>query len=93
MANWESDNVSILFNLSDIPVTCCRTPGDINHDGTVDLLDFQYLRDFLHKDGPEPPCFEEGDINGDGEITEKDISCLARYLFSKEKPCLPAECS
>ncbi len=71
---------------------CCRIVGDINHDGLVDILDFQYLRDYLHKDGPEPLCRAEADVNGDGQITQDDIACLARFLFSSGNPCVFVDC-
>ncbi len=92
IANSYPSGVSVLLNLTGEPGPCCQLAGDVNHDGILDLLDFQYLRDYLHKDGPEPPCFEEADVNGDGEITGADMSCLARYFYSQGNPCVFVEC-
>jgi len=72
--------------------SCCMLVGDVNHDGKVDPSDFQYLRDYLHKDGPEPPCLEEADVNGDGEVTREDMSCFARYLYSPGNACVFVPC-
>ncbi|UCE24477.1 MAG: VCBS repeat-containing protein [Candidatus Zixiibacteriota bacterium] len=92
VANTYPNGISILINLTYEPGPCCRYPGDADHDGQVDILDFQFLRDYLHRGGPPPPCFEEADVNGDGNITKEDMSCMARYLFSKGTTCEFVEC-
>lgn len=47
--------------------------GDINHDGTVNLLDFSILAH--HYSGAKPL---EGDLNGDGKVNALDLSIMAK---------------
>ena len=73
---------------------CAGIRGNIDGDpeDVIDALDLHYLVDYLAKDGPEPPCMDEADVNGDGVIDRKDLSCLARHLYSQGNPCQPADC-
>lgn len=89
VANQGSDDISVLMNRS---IICCESRGDVDHNGSLDLLDLQYLNGYLHREGPEPPCLDEADVNGDGVIDTDDVSCLATFLFSKGDRCQPAEC-
>lgn len=53
------------------PVMC--TPGDVNHDGMVDLIDLiSVARDWLLKDSL-------ADINDDGVVSEGDLELVKNY--------------
>ena len=51
-------------------------PGDVNHDGTVNLTDFLLLaRNFGNTSAP---LFENGDLNGDGVVNLADLLIVTR---------------
>jgi hypothetical protein len=73
---------------------CCRTRGDANGSGAVNISDLSYLVDFLFRGGLEPPCPEEGNVNastGAGNQTNvSDLSYLIDFLFrggAEPPPC------
>ena len=54
VANYESDNVSILLNTTQ---SCCVQRGDINHNGTgPDIADLVYLVNYMFNGGPDLQC-------------------------------------
>jgi len=66
-------------------------PGDIDHDGDVDIADLQYLADFYYGTGPVPPYeingfYPAADVDGDCVITLADVVYLANYLQSGGAP-------
>lgn len=59
--------------------------GDVNRDGTVDILDIIYLIDYKFKNGP--PCgLYEGDVTYDGKINLRDILRMISFLFKNDPP-------
>ena len=57
-------------------------PGDINHDGRVDILDaFALAREIKTGAHPGPGR----DINGDGVVDERDVAALAARAVSLGK--------
>ncbi len=54
--------------------------GDVNGDGTIDVLDIFYLINFLFAGGPVP--VGASDVNGDGAIDVLDIFYLINHLFA-----------
>lgn len=61
--------------------------GDVNGNGTVNLLDIVFIIDFLYKGGPAPNPLEAADVNNDSVINLLDILRLINYLY-KEGPGL-----
>jgi hypothetical protein len=57
-------------------------PGDVNHDGKINIADPMYLYRFLLRNGPPPAQFKEADFNGDGSVDMDDMTALLSYLFS-----------
>jgi serine protease AprX len=56
-------------------------PGDLNADGTVDVLDITALIDAIFR-GAEPPAgYDYVDINGDCQGTVLDLVYMIDYLF------------
>src|ERR1043166_1216792 len=57
-------------------------PGDLNHDGQVDILDaFALARELKTGVHPNPQL----DINGDGVVDERDVATLATRAVSLGK--------
>jgi hypothetical protein len=52
-------------------------PGDINHDGRVDLTDLAQL--LAHYGMSEGASYEDGDINGDGGVDLTDLALLLAH--------------
>ncbi len=78
LGNSVSDNVDYC---PWIPWNCCVVRGDVNHSGTINVVDLSYLVDYLFFEGPAPPCFEEGDVDGSIAINVVDLTYLVDYLF------------
>ncbi len=77
------------------PSSCCvDVRGNVDGDPNeiISMLDLHYLIEYMFKDGPEPPCLEEADVNGDGEINARDLSCIARVMYSHGNPDQLADC-
>jgi len=72
--------------------SCCLLAGDVDQSGEVDIADLHYLRDYLHSDVADLPCFDAADVNGDGLLTQEDLSCIARYLHSTGNACVFVPC-
>ncbi|MEW5922463.1 MAG: dockerin type I domain-containing protein [Candidatus Zixiibacteriota bacterium] len=66
--------------------------GDVNIDGSINLLDITYLVRYLYKDGPEPvPKALAAEIDGSGNVNILDVAYLVNYLFKNGPP--PVELS
>ncbi len=66
-------------------------PGDVNNDGHIGGSDFNYLFDFLFRQGPAPPVLANADPNGDCWVDLADLEYLIAYLSSTGPP--PVECT
>ncbi len=64
------------------PTDLDLTPGDLNHDGSVNILDaFLLARHLDHKSRPPG-----GDLNGDGRIDAADVRQLVEMVVHIEPP-------
>lgn len=65
-----------------LPDQSAFIPGDLNHDGQIDILDAFALSKQL-KFGPPP----DGrlDLNGDGVVDERDVATIAARAVKLEK--------
>jgi hypothetical protein len=52
-------------------------PGDINHDGRVDLTDLAQL--LAHYGMSEGACYEDGDLDADGDVDLSDLAVLLAH--------------
>jgi len=55
--------------------------GDVDGDGTVNLLDVTFLLSYIYKSGDAPPVLEAADVNNTGELNILDITYLINYLY------------
>ncbi|MEZ5359077.1 MAG: dockerin type I repeat-containing protein [Candidatus Zixiibacteriota bacterium] len=60
---------------------CTDVPGDVNNDGNVNILDADYLLQYLYSGGPAPVCPCQADLNGKPGINILDVSYLLNYLY------------
>ncbi len=58
---------------------CCVLPGDINGDGSVNILDIIQLMPAIFE--PHSVCFNTADTNGNGVINILDITQLIAFLY------------
>lgn len=60
---------------------CDYICGDLNDDGTVNILDITYLINYLYKGGPAPEPLESADVNSDMTVNILDVTYLIAYLY------------
>jgi len=66
---------------SNLPVTITYPCGDIDQNGTVDIIDILFLINYKFKGGPPPEPLSSGDINADGHVDILDIIYFIDYKF------------
>ncbi|UCG60693.1 MAG: PKD domain-containing protein, partial [Candidatus Zixiibacteriota bacterium] len=69
--------------------TCCMVAGDVDHDGSMNILDIDYFIDWLFRGGPEIGCFEEGDADGNLSLDLLDVDYMIDYLYRDGPPPVP----
>ena len=62
------------------PVVPGVTPGDVNADGSVNVMDLALAKRMLTEDRPTVIGASPEDTDGDGTFSTKDIVRLAKYL-------------
>jgi hypothetical protein len=55
--------------------------GDVNGDGVINLLDINFLINFIYKGGPAPVPLERGNVDGLPGINLKDITLLINFIY------------
>jgi hypothetical protein len=60
--------------------------GDVNNNGTVNILDVTYLINYLYKGGPPPPIPYLADCNGKVGLNILDVTYLVNYLYKGGPP-------
>jgi C1A family cysteine protease len=55
--------------------------GDVNQNGSLNILDITFLIAYLYQDGPAPADTLLGDVNNDGTINIIDVVRLIQYLY------------
>ena len=78
VANYCSDNVSILLNTTTIIVYTC---GDANADEAVNVGDAVFLINYAFKGGPAPDPLMAGDASCDYAVNVGDAVYLINYAF------------
>ena len=56
--------------------------GDVNGDGSVDVLDVFALINYLFAGGDTPSAFCQADANADGAVDILDVFYLINHLFA-----------
>ncbi|MBU8869510.1 MAG: VCBS repeat-containing protein [Gemmatimonadales bacterium] len=72
--------VEVFFNST--RTSCCMIRGDVDNSGQLDILDLDYLSEYLYSAGPESPCMDEADVDGNGVVEEADLDYLVAYLWA-----------
>jgi hypothetical protein len=60
---------------------CPYSPGDLNLDRNVDIVDAVFLVNYLFRNGKEPCPLKSADANCDQEVTIADAVYLINYIF------------
>jgi hypothetical protein len=58
-------------------VTATLSPGDVNHDNQVDIIDLGLLADAFGTTPASPRWNADADLNGDGSVDILDLGLLA----------------
>jgi hypothetical protein len=61
--------------------SCCANRGDADHNGALDILDIEFLIDWLYRTGAEPQCMDEADADASNQADVLDVEYLINYLF------------
>jgi hypothetical protein len=72
------------WNRNEVPDECEKTPfhrGDVDQDGTFNIVDAFAVFDFLFLGGEAPGCMEAADANNDAEVQISDGIHFLGYLF------------
>ncbi len=85
-----SDMQSGLFvvELSEPDSCLIQNPGDADGSGTINILDLQFLTDFLSRGGPAPNPLANGDFNGDCIINKYDLDYIIGGGIPVDCTCL-----
>jgi hypothetical protein len=64
-----------------------RSPGDVNADTTIGVLDIIHLVYYIYKkDAPPVPCAAAGDFDCGGTVNSRDVTLLVNYVFKQGPP-------
>ncbi len=73
------------------PDSCLiQLPGDANGDGSITIIDEQFLLDFIAFGGPAPIPLANGDFNGDCIIDAEDVAAIEIFLLGG---AIPVDCT
>jgi len=68
----------------------CR--GDADNDGSINVLDVNYIIDYLYNGGPQPePDVLMADASGDANINIMDAVYTINYLYKEGPPPISFE--
>ena len=61
-------------NTDQLPVSAAAIPGDVNHDGELNIRDLAFVSDFLGSNNPT------ADVTADGEVDILDLQFIAQLI-------------
>ncbi|MBS4014065.1 MAG: hypothetical protein KGZ97_09985 [Bacteroidetes bacterium] len=73
------------FALDEIKVSNMTIPGDVNNDGSINVLDIVWLVNHLNGSTPTGFNFSAADVNNDGLINIADLTNLINIIFNGAK--------
>ncbi len=69
---------------------CCELRGDADHNGQFDVLDLDFMVDYLYRGGLPPECEDEADADDNDQVDILDVDYLIDYLYRGGVP--PVDC-
>ncbi len=60
---------------------CSFNCGDIDENGTLNILDASFLINYLYRNGPTPNNLNDADVNHSGAVNIIDVSYMVNYLY------------
>jgi hypothetical protein len=81
---------SYLLRLGPQPFYIC---GDVYADGAINLLDIQFLVNFIYYSGPDPEHIESANVNCDARVNMLDVLYLIAFIYENgPAPCCEECC-
>ena len=104
LGSWEANLSNIFVGMpNDVSVKCGDTsfnlvigsemgyiPGDVNHDGFVNISDVTYVISYILNKAPSPFYMNEADVNQDGWINISDVTAIINIILNKATANAPA---
>jgi len=60
--------------------------GDLNADSTVDVMDINFLINYLYREGVRPIPLEAADVNANGTVNGADVVYLTHHVYRNGDP-------
>ncbi|UCG61259.1 MAG: M6 family metalloprotease domain-containing protein [Candidatus Zixiibacteriota bacterium] len=70
-------------------VPCCQNRGDADGSGQVDILDIDFLVDYLYRGGDAPACEDEANVDASPQFDILDIDYFIDWLYRDGPPPVP----
>ena len=86
VANYVGDNTATSnVETVTLPAASVHTqPGDVNHDGILNITDVTLLISYVLNDGNEAVCPICADVTGEGEVNITDVTKLISMVIDQE---------
>jgi hypothetical protein len=85
-------DVVVVAGISDTCSSNIQYPGDVNGDGSINVIDLNFLIGYLYQGGAAPPIMANADINGDCVVDDRDMAYLRAALFAGGPPPVSCTC-
>ena len=96
LGSWEANLSNIFVGMpNDVSVKCSDTsfnlvigsemgyiPGDVNHDGFVNMSDVTYVISYILNKAPSPFYMNEADVNADGWVNISDVTAIINIILN-----------
>ena len=97
LGSWEANLSNVFVGMpNDVSVKCSDTsfnlvigsemgyiPGDVNHDGYVNMSDVTSIISYILNKAPSPFYMNEADVNADGWVNISDVTAIINIILHK----------